>query len=169
MKRMAAALVCVTSIISGCVSGAALSVAPSTNPASDLSPVSRSSPDAAASAALDLCSITDTKGAFGANGALGNDIVVGMGLVPHARDAAKYVRLVGVEPEIQTDDPAWLITTKGSIQLPLGPKMWDPTCVVVHGEANWFSTGDYQADDGSLVTPMPLKNQPPLGLPALAP
>ena len=152
----------VSLLLTGCIAAAT----PGTS--TDLAAVSRSNPDASASAALDKCTITDSKGEFGANGALGIDIVVGMGLVPHARDAAKYVRLVGIEPEIQTDDPAWFIATKGPIQIPPGPKMWDATCAVIDDVATWFITGDYE-DGGDIVTPPPLANPPTLTLPALAP
>jgi len=168
MRRIAIVFACLTTIITGCVSVASSSDQATPGVGSDLTAVSRSSPDASASAALDLCSITDTTSAMGPRGALGIDVVVGMGFVTHARDAVKYVRLAGVEPEIQTDHPAWLIATKGPIQLPLGPKMWNPTCVVIDGEANWFITGDYE-DDGVIVTPLPLKAEPVFALPALAP
>ena len=134
----------------------------------DLAAVSKSDPSPDASIALDACSITDTKGVFGKNGPLGIDLVVGMGQVPHARDAAKYVRLAGVEPEIQTDDPAWLIVVSGPIQLPLGPKMWDATCVYVDGTATWFITGNHE-EDGKLLTPAPLPGTPAMALPALVP
>lgn len=163
MTRSSAVLGILIACLTACVASPPGAIDPG-----GLAAVSRSKPDVAALSALDACSITDSQGRFGANGPLGLDVVIGMAQIPHARDTAKYVRLVGVEPEIQSDEPAWVIATTGPIQIPPGPKMWDATCVVVDGVPTWFITGDSEVD-GAIVTPLPIAQTVTLDLPALAP
>jgi hypothetical protein len=131
-----------------------------------IAPVSASHPDAAASAALDACSLTDTTGHFGANGPLGIDQISGMGLVAPASDAVKYVGLEGA-PELQAPS-VWIITISGWLTVPVGISLKDATCVVASGVHTWYATGDSIGADGAIVTPMPL---PPreLRLPPLTP
>jgi hypothetical protein len=93
-----------------------------------------------------------------------------MGLVPQARDVPRYAPLPEGVPELQTDDPVWVITTSGRLRLPLDPNVEiDPTCVVVDGVGLWFQTGAVVQPDGSLRTARPLAKPPDLTLPPLAP
>ena len=64
--------------------------------------------------------------------------VAGMGLVPHARDVPEYAYLWGMEPEIQTDRPAWVIQLAGRVNFGAG---WadDPVCIVVDGKPTIFA------------------------------
>lgn len=143
--------------------------APSVEPVAPVSPerpvdatlaaVSRSNPGAAASEVLDLCYVD----------AFGVDAIAGMAEVPRARDLPMYVNLVGVEPEIRTDAPAWVISFRGKVTLPRGLG-WaiDPTCVVIDGERTLFLTGPHGRGDNQ-VDPLPVPNPPTLALPPLAP
>lgn len=92
----------------------------------------------------------------------------GMAKVSKARDLPKYVRLTGKEPEIQVDEPAWVVTYAGRVILPraLG---WadDPICVVIDGARTVFLSGRHgRGDLESAPLPVP---ELPLALPTLAP
>ena len=128
-------------------------------------PVSRSKPLREAQAALNACGANGPKGV----GVTDQFAVVGMGLVPHARDVPEYVDLWGVEPEIQTDDPAWVIQMGGRVDLG-GGTSWadDPVCVVVDGRPTIFSPGTSGTATESHVPPTPSRS-PTRALPALAP
>jgi hypothetical protein len=134
--------------------------------APDIVPVSKSHPSVEAQEALDECYITDFK--HTGFRTLGLDSVAGMGEVVPARDAPLYVPLVGIEPEIQTDGPAWLIETKGVVTLALAPTMRNPTCVVVRGVSSWYATDAYSEGNG-WVTARPVPLPPSFRLPPLAP
>ncbi|HWP62151.1 MAG TPA: hypothetical protein VNO86_01625 [Candidatus Binatia bacterium] len=129
--------------------------APSRPVDSSLTPVSRSNPSPEAQAAIELCGLDPT-------------FVSGMAKVPKARDLPKYVRLTGKEPEIQVDEPAWVITYSGRVILPraLG---WadDPICVVVDGVRTVFLSGRHGRGDLESA-PLPIPD-PPFALPTLAP
>lgn len=132
--------------------------APSRPVDTTLSSVSRSHPDSEAQAVLELC------------GAAGFDLagISGMAKVPKARDLPEYVRLTGQEPEIELDEPAWVVTYAGRVILPraLG---WadDPICVVIDGVRTVFLSGRHgRGDLESAPLPVP---DPPLALPTLAP
>lgn len=123
-----------------------------------LTPISRSNPGPEAQAVLELC------------GAAGFDLagISGMAKVQRARDLPKYVRLTGKEPEIQVDEPAWVLTYSGRVILPraLG---WadDPICVVIDGVRTVFLSGRHgRGDLESAPLPVP---DPPLALPTLTP
>ncbi len=91
--------------------------------------------------------------------------IVGMALIPSARDAPDYVALTGVEPEIQTDSPAWVIEFRGDVSIRVGI-VTDPVCVVVDGEASLFATGGSKKADGEVSTPLPDPNPHTKRLPA---
>ena len=97
--------------------------------------------------------------------------VGGMGKIAHGRDAVKYVWLAGIEPQIQTDAPAWLIAFRGDIPMPKIGEVWvDPTCFYANGEAGFFATGLVKdVSSGKLFTPLPARTPPDRALPPLAP
>ena len=111
-----------------------------------------------AAAALKLCGVSR----------IGIDRVAQMGEIPSARDAAQYVRLRGIEPELQTSGPAWLIVFSGKINL--GHAYWsqDPICAVIDGAPTFFEPGPYGRGDTTEVPPTP-PTEPTRPLPALAP
>ena len=134
---------------------ATLTIAP-VDPA--IAPVSRSDPGSEAREALEKCGVRDAKGL---------DAVAGMGLVPKARDAVKYTRLFGTEPEINVDAPAWVIQMSGRVDW--GTE-WanNPVCVVIAGEQYFFITEAY--GEGSTITvPKRIAPDPEVSLPSLAP
>jgi hypothetical protein len=133
-----------------------------------IAPVSASHPSADAAAALDACSIVYSRPGF--SGGFGVGIVSGMGEITPGRDATRYAA-IGNAPELQTDQPLWVITTSGTIYLPLAGEMTDATCVVAQGDwlrPLWFATGPVRGSSGTLITPMP-QPQAVMRLPALAP
>ena len=140
----------------GTTSGTGLPVDPS------IEPVSLSDPSSEAADALRVCQVLDNIGA---------DKVSGMGRISHARDAVRYAPLTGVEPEIQTDAPAWLVTFKGEVPMPMSGEIWiDPTCVVVGGDGGFYATGAVKILSSDVtVTPLPTKQKPDLALPPLLP
>lgn len=131
-----------------------------------LEPVSRSDPNPDASQALDACWITDSEGQLEA--VFGLDAVAGMAQVIDARDVPKYVPLWGVEPDLQTSDPVWVIRLRGEQVFPTF-KLRDPTCIVIRGVKNWFSTGANNVGGPWRDDPAPPSGQPQLRLPPLDP
>lgn len=114
-----------------------------------IEPVSLSKPSAEAAEALRICQVLEYHGA---------DKVGGMGRIPHARDAIHYAPLTGKEPEIDTDDPTWLITFRGELQMPMLQQVWiDPTCVVVGDAGGVFATGPIRVNSTG-VTKQPPAN-----------
>jgi hypothetical protein len=139
----------------------ASSAAPSTaalGAVTAIAPVSRSNPSLEAAAALKLCGVNR----------IGIDHVAQMGEIPSARDAARYVPLHGIEPELQTSGSAWLIVFSGKIDL--GHAYWaqDPICAVIDGTPTFFEPGPYGRGDTTEVPPTP-PIQPTQPLPTLAP
>ena len=130
-----------------------------------IEPVSRSKPSREAQAALNACGANGPKGV----GVTDQFAIVGMGLVAHARDVPEYVDLWGGEPEIQTDDPAWVIQMGGRVDLG-GGTSWadDPVCVVVDGRPTIFSPRTSGTATESHIPPTP-PGSPTRALPALAP
>jgi hypothetical protein len=141
------------------VGTAVVEVEPAT--VTSIEPVSLSNPSPEAAAALRICQV-DT---------IGPDMVSGMGRIPEARDAVRYVPLTGLEPEIQTDAPAWIVTFNGEVPMPKSGEIWiDPTCIVVGGGGGLYATGPVENSSSHVtVTPMPVKQQPDLALPPLQP
>jgi hypothetical protein len=125
-----------------------------------------SDPETGAAEALDACWITDSQHVLAAS--YGFAVVGGMAKVTPARDAPKYVRLWGTEPQIKTDKPAWIISIKGEIVLPPDIQERDPTCVVVEGDAVWYATGA-SLIDGEWVPAAAPPKEPTATLPALVP
>jgi hypothetical protein len=130
-----------------------------------IEPVSASAPSPDARKVMELCL------ALKLSGEVDVEHVAGMGLIPHARDAVRYVPLTGREPELETDEPAWLIQLRGEILLPRGfGTAFDPTCVVVGGDRYLYITGPiFHRGETTLTTPLPIETPPDLLLPPLAP
>lgn len=127
-----------------------------------LAAVSLSQPSAGAQSAIELCHVSAWAAA-----------VRGMAEVPSARDLPLYVPLTGREPEIQTDQPAWVVAFGGEVALWTRSgagaiRAKDPTCVVIDGWRTWYLTGGWSDATGALYTPMPAA-EPVLTLPALLP
>ncbi|MBI2777599.1 MAG: hypothetical protein HYX57_10120 [Chloroflexi bacterium] len=165
--------------LAGCYGGGARPVATEPMPMDALAvdvaiePISASEPTTGAAAALDACGITNFNpaqpGRMAAN--FGIEVVAGMGLVVPGRDAGKYAAL-GSAPEIQTDDPLWVITTGDAwLSFPLVTgELRNATCVVPDRDwasPRWFATGDVRTSDGAIITPAPLE-QPVFRLPPLS-
>jgi hypothetical protein len=86
--------------------------------------------------------------------------------VPHARDVWLYSPLGEGNVELDTDAPAWVITTNASV-VTMVDVMRNPTCVVVEGHRYWYDSGDHVVD-GVVVTAEP-RPSPQYVLPSLAP
>jgi hypothetical protein len=131
-----------------------------------IEPVSRSNPTRAARVALERCNV-ETHG--------GLDKVAGMGLIPDAHRARDYAPLSGLEPELKTGAPAWMIQFSGEIPQFFGGEVWiDPICVLVVRadgtlDGGMYGTGPVRHPGGSLSTPEPLSDPPQFSLPSLAP
>jgi hypothetical protein len=131
---------------------------------SDLTPVSYSNPGAAAGA-IESCLVDRYRA-----------IVTGMAKVEHARDLPNYVPLTGLEPEIQTDDAAYVVRFHGDLAIGAlvrggGGGDWilrDPTCVVVGSDRSFFNTGGSYDVDGTERSPG-TGIADPGGLPPLGP
>ncbi|MBA3779535.1 MAG: hypothetical protein H0X16_09615, partial [Chloroflexi bacterium] len=91
--------------------------------------------------------------------------IVGMALIPSAREAPDYVSLTGMEPEIQTDSPAWVIDFRGDVGTRVG-SLINPICVVVDGETSLFGTGGRKVEGKVVSTPRPDPDPPTRALPA---
>jgi hypothetical protein len=116
--------------------------------------------------ATDACWITDSKHELVSS--LGFDGISGAGRVTPARDLPEFVPLVGTEPEIQTDDPAWVFSFVGVVTIPIDIVERDPICVVINGHPIWFSVGASYID-GEWVEAKPPLVRPTKALPALQP
>jgi len=125
-------------------------------------PVSLSNPPADAGRAFELCLV---RGWVERNGI---DVIAGLGRIDHANEAAHYVRLTGHEPELQSDQPAWIVQFRGDIRMPMSNTVYvDPACIVVRGgDGGFFGTGPVK-DIGSGVTrtPQPVVAEPDRLLP----
>jgi hypothetical protein len=121
-----------------------------------LTPVSRSNPGPEAKAALELCVRPDELA-----------LVVGMALLPSAREVGRYMLSNGKEPELQDDAPVWLVQLEGPVTYRFGT-VFHPTCMVKKGEPTLFMAyGGSQ--DGATWTP-PVDFTPATrALPPLAP
>jgi hypothetical protein len=127
---------------------------------STLAPVSRSHPSAGAQKALDACQVTNFYGL---------DSVARMALIQHASDARTYERFTGLEPELKTDDPAWLVEFSGGIYMPIEAETWYGTvCVVISGSAGFYGTGETM-HLGKLYPAPSVPVEPTLALPTMAP
>lgn len=127
-----------------------------------IAPVSVSDPSAEAAEALRLCQVLDN---------YGSAKISGMGKIAHARDAVRYAAFTGLEPEIKTDAPAWLVTFKGELAMPMSREIWiDPTCIVVGGSPMFYATGPVRSTEtGAVLSPLPAKQKAEFALPPLSP
>jgi hypothetical protein len=123
--------------------------------------VSLSNPSPDAQQALDLCNAKQ----------YGLDKVARIGLIARAHDAIHYVPLQGIEPEIQTDSPAFIIQFQGEIPQPMynGETWIDPICVVIDGESGFYATGPRLLADGRTIAPDPVPLRPDRLLPTPKP
>jgi hypothetical protein len=122
--------------------------------------VSASRPSSAAAEAMKVCDVD----------ALGIDAIAGMGLIDSATRAISYAPLTGLEPELATSKPAWMIQWKGNIPQLRSNETWvDPVCIVIDGYGGFYATGPVVLPDGSLYTPAPVTRPPEYSLPSLAP
>lgn len=129
-----------------------------------IDPVSLSNPPADAERALELCRVRDW---IDRNG---TDVIAGMGKIDRAKDAVHYARLTGLEPELQSDRPAWLVQFRGDIRVDWELVFTDPICIVVDGDGGFFGTGPVrQVGTDVTVTPQPAKQEPDRALPPLEP
>lgn len=121
--------------------------------------VSLTTPSPDAASVLLACGATNAKPQLLA--AIGT-----MGQVPHAKDVPKYTFLWGQEPELATDEPAWVIQFVGKVDL---EEYWavNPVCVSVGGKARIFAPEQYGVGDKVENPPMP--NTPILSLPTPLP
>ncbi|HET7678384.1 MAG TPA: hypothetical protein VFK38_11105 [Candidatus Limnocylindrales bacterium] len=94
-----------------------------------------------------------------------------MGKIPRARDVVRYAKLVGVEPEIQSNEPAWIVQFQGEVPMPMSGEIWtDPTCIVVGTDGGFYATGPVKnVGSGAVYTPLPPKQMPEFALPPLLP
>jgi hypothetical protein len=124
-----------------------------------IKPISRSKPTAVEKRALDLCMV----GYFGFT----SDDVAGAGQISHGRDATKYVPLTGREPELETDQPVWIVAYHGALPVPRRPDLLarDPVCILVGDKPVLY------LPYGVVGSPQPQENRPLLEfrLPPLAP
>jgi hypothetical protein len=126
-----------------------------------IQPVSVSSPSPDAAAALERCGVAQ----------YGIKLVAGMGLLAHASDLPAYAPMTGLEPELASDRPTWLIQFRGELPMPTSREVWvDPICVVIDGEGGFFATGPVRhLDTGTITAPPAPKRPPTLRVPPLAP
>ena len=119
-----------------------------------LAAVSRSSPEADARTALKLC-------------VREGDVVAGMAHLASARDVHKYMLTNGREPELQVDEPVWMVQLAGEVSF-RGRTLYNPVCVVINGEPLVFAPYGSKADGPSWAPPADFV-LPVVALPALAP
>jgi hypothetical protein len=135
-------------------SPAAPTAAPSTAPTvlavdANITPVSLTAPGGVAADGIAACGV-------GAH----RDQVQGIAVVAPASVLPHYVPLTGDEPEIKTDQPAFVVLYSGTIRLPLrGQAVYSDitgaTCVFIDGWPTWFSTGPWVDPLGNTGTPLP--------------
>lgn len=127
-------------------------------------PISLANPPAAAGPAFEICRIRDWVARYGP------EVISGAGRIDRARDAVHYVALTGREPEIQIDEPAWIVQFRGDIRVDWHLVFTDPVCIVVNGAGGFHGTGPVRVvDTGAVITPQPAASVPDLALPPLLP
>jgi hypothetical protein len=131
-------------------------VAPSASPqasaAADVAPVSMSAPSALAAEGIRQCvpRIYTLQ-------------VVGIGIVIHGNLVKNYVALSGKEPELMTDDPAFVVQFSGTIrEINIGGPgnagwidIHDAICVVVDGTPYHYVTGSWVDSKGVIGSSPP--------------
>jgi hypothetical protein len=127
---------------------------------SRVEPISLANPPAAAATAFEICRVGDWVARYGP------EVISGAGRIDRARDAVRYVPLTGREPEIQTDDPAWIIQFRGEIRVDWSLVFTDPVCIVVDGTGGFHGTGPVRVvGTDAVITPQPVAFLPDLALP----
>lgn len=137
----------------------------STLPSDDgITPVSASSPSAAAKAAFAKCHVGD-------DDLIPLTSVTGAGRIASAKDLAHYMPLTGREPQLGEPGPAWIVTVHAELPQPGSNEAWtDPTCVVTDGESGWFATGPItDVQTGKVTAPEAPAKQPDRRVPPLDP
>lgn len=126
----------------------------------DIAPISLANPPADAARAFELCRIHDWVDRKGP------EVIAGIGRIDRAREAVHYARLTGLEPEIQSESPAWMAQFRGEIRVDWELAFIDPTCIVVGGDGGFFGTGPVkQVGSDVTITPQPVKQEPDRALP----
>lgn len=121
--------------------------------------VSASAPSSNAAEAMRLCGVDDSR----------LNSVAGMAQIP-ANPAKQYVPLVGVEPELQVTDAAWVIAFTGDMPIGrMGDIAKNPVCVVIGDEPIFFMPEGFRDIAGNWHAPVPPQTPPRLALPPLAP
>jgi len=101
---------------------------------------------------------------------IGLDKIGGMGLIAAASLVRNYAPLTGLEPELRSDQPAWVIQFTGEVPQLLARETWiDPICVVIGGSPGFYATGPVRLETGAVITPLPVPVRPRFSLPPLAP
>lgn len=128
----------------------------------NITPVSKSHPDADAANAFAKCQI-------GVALPVSTGQVSGMGRLASAERLLDYVPLTGREPELNATGPIWIIQVTGDIPQRGGEVWTDPTCVVTSSRSGWYATGPVTLSTGNVVLPEPPAVPPRLALPSPAP
>lgn len=121
----------------------------------EVEPVSLRKPTAEAAAGIEACGVANRI-----------EQLQGIGIVAHAHLLPHYVPLAGGEPEIQSDQPAFVayfdktvrIALRGGEGAPPYVDIQGATCVVIDGYPVWFQTGTKTDPEGKTSTPLPAKN-----------
>lgn len=127
-----------------------------------VTPISLSQPPADAARTFEICAV---RGWVERDGI---DVIAGIGRIDHAYEAAHYVRLTGREPELQSDQPAWIVQFRGDIRVAWSNTVYvDPACIVVDGgDGGFFGTGaTRQVGSNVTTTPRPIAAEPDRALP----
>lgn len=88
------------------------------------------------------------------------DQIVGIAVVAHASLLPHYVPLTGDEPEVKSEEPAFVVLYTGTIRLPLrGEASYadatGATCIYLEGHPMWFGTGPWLNSLGNKGDPLP--------------
>lgn len=126
-----------------------------------LTPVSRSSPAPEAARALEAC-VPEERTPVPS--------VAGMARVP-ARDVPRYVAIGVVPPDLDRDDPVWVLQLRGEVTDPRAQLVLvDPACVYVDGGGGMYAVGGTRPTAGGALETFGLGSlKPEAALPSLAP
>jgi hypothetical protein len=129
-----------------------------------ITPISASSPSAAAKVALAKCHVGD-------DDLIPFKSVTGAGQIASAKDLGHYLPLTGREPQLGESGPAWIVTVHAELPQPGSNEVWrDPTCVVTDGDSGWFATGPItDVQTGKVTEPEAPAEQPDRRIPPLDP
>jgi hypothetical protein len=156
IRKHGSALLVAAALLSGCGARSALATAsPTVNPSviastdPDVQAVSLSATSGIAGVGLTKCSVAGYVGHVAADGTVAQ--VAGIGIVAHGSLVKNYVDLSGKEPELKTDDPAFVVQYSGTIrELTLGGPgsagwidITNAICVVVDDTPYFYVTGSW--------------------------